>query len=153
MSFGHCCRWTTAWPSGLLAILTFGRLCCAEPCIGSSCPATAASLLAVKAEAHLASVGHLEDQREYPINMTVNGSNGTVDKQLEMIVGENAEQDMKEMNNIPNPENASSTLNQNTTFVGSCSKSPLGCLQKSWFCVLKVMERTEWASSRATWSS
>jgi len=54
-----------------------------------------------------ASLGDLEG-RAYPINMTVNGSNGTVDTQLEMIVGENAEQDMKEMNSIPNPENASS---------------------------------------------
>ncbi|CAE7687129.1 unnamed protein product [Symbiodinium sp. CCMP2456] len=105
MSSGHC-RWTTARPAAGLLILALGRLCCAD-CTGASCAATGASLLALKAETQVASLGDLEE-RGYPINMTVNGSNGTVDTQLEMIVGENAEQDMKEMNNIPNPENASS---------------------------------------------
>ena len=101
-------RWTTARPAAGLFILALGRLCCAD-CIGASCAATGASLLALKAETQMASasLGDLEG-RAYPINMTVNGSNGTVDTQLEMIVGENAEQDMKEMNSIPNPENASS---------------------------------------------
>ena len=105
MSSGHC-RWTTARPAAGLLILALGRLCGAD-CTGASCAATGASLLALKAETTAASLGDLEE-RGYPINMTVNGSNGTVDTQLEMIVGENAEQDMKEMNSIPNPENASS---------------------------------------------
>ena len=88
---------TTAWPLGLILV----QLALAD-CQGRC--ASGAALLALKAETH---GGASVKEEEFPINMTANSSNGTVDRELEMILGENAEKDMAEMNSIPNPENAS----------------------------------------------
>ena len=55
---------------------------------------------------HSALAGNLS---EFPINMSVNSSNGTVNEELLTILGMNAEQDLKAMSNVPNPENTSNS--------------------------------------------
>ncbi|CAE7206521.1 unnamed protein product [Symbiodinium necroappetens] len=105
MSLAH-----TGWTAVLFLVF---NICIAEEgCQDGKCPASAASaasaasLLALKAEVHSALAGNLS---EFPINMSVNSSNGTVNEELLTILGMNAEQDLKAMSNVPNPENTSNS--------------------------------------------
>ena len=99
---------------------------------GKDCASNAASLLAVKAETHVAELALLEDA---PINFT-NGSNASINETLEGLVSNNIVQNMKEIKALPNPENrsnssSSSNGSNGTDFNGTANDTNNGTSNSS----------------------
>ena len=108
----------TVWP---FIGLAFGTT------TGKDCASNAASLLAVKAETHVAELALLEDA---PINFT-NGSNASINETLEGLVSNNIVQNMKEIKALPNPENRSNSSSNGTDFNGTANDTKNGTSNSS----------------------